>query len=166
MLYRTVLHFKGNHMKHAKLTLSLIATLGLAALSVPMLASAESVKAPVVPVAQVTKYSDADVNDAASAYVSLYKQTIDQSLTEQKYKSELAFKYLSAEACLDSRAARLLAKDLSREEKKALVLASVSKQQIAAYEALSQGHYVRVNGLELFSCDHAGLKGTQFAMKN
>ena len=153
-------------MKSAKLTLSLIATLGFAAFSAPMLASAQSTQAAVASAAHVIQYSNADVNEAARAYVSLYKQTIDQSLAEQKYKSELAFKYLSAEACLDSRAVRLLAKELSREEKQALVLASVSKQQLAAYKALEQGHYVRVNGLELFSCDHAGLKGTQIAMKN
>ena len=151
-------------MKHAHLALTVVAVLGLAACSTPM-PPAPSVQATAAPVAYITQYPVAEVNEAASAYVALYKQTIEQSLAEQKYKSELAYKHLSAEACLESRATRLLARDLSREEKLTMVLSLVSKQKLAAYEALSQGHFVRVNGLERFSCDQAGLKATQVALK-
>lgn len=152
-------------MKHAKLALSLVAVMGLAACSTPV-PRAQVTQAPVVPVAQITQFRDSAVNEAASAYVSLYKETIEQSLAEQKYKSDLAYKHLSAEACFDSRATRLLDKRLSREEKEAMVLSYVSKQKLKDYEALSQGHFARVNGLELFSCDNAGLKVSQNTLKN
>jgi hypothetical protein len=151
-------------MKFEKLALSLATVLGLAACSTPVQQSA-AVQATVAPVANITQYRDSSVNEAASAYVSLYKNTIDQSLAAQKYKSDLAYKHLSAEACFDSRAYRLLAKEFSREEKDALVLAYVSKQRLIEYAALSQGHFSRVNGLELFSCGNAGLNVEQSTVK-
>lgn len=151
-------------MKHAKLALSAVAIFGLAACSTPM-PPAQVAQAAVAPVARITQYRDSAVNEAASAYVSLYKNTIEQSLAERKYKSDLAYKHLSAEACFDSRANRLLAKELSRQEKDALVLSVVSQQKLADYAALSQGHFARVNGLELFSCDNAGLKVTQNTLR-
>jgi hypothetical protein len=152
-------------MKYAKSALFLVAFLGLAACSTPM-PPATPAQAPVASLTHITQYRNSEVNEAANAYVSLYKKTIDQSLAEQKYKSDLAYKHLSAEACFDSRAYRLLAKELSREEKEALVLSYIPKQKLTAYEALSEGHFARVNGLELFSCDHAGLKVTLNALKN
>ena len=152
-------------MKYAKLALSLVtvAALGACSTTAPQPKVAQ---ATVAPTAQITQYRDSAVNAAASAYVSLYKATIEQSLAERKYKSDLAYKHLSAEACFDSRATRLLSKQLSREEKEALVLSYVSKEKLRDYEALSRGHFARVNGLELFSCDNAGLKVTQNTLKN
>lgn len=128
--------------------------------------SAQSDAMQAVPVALVTQFRNPAVDEAASAYVTLYKNTIDQSLAERKYKSDLAYKHLSAEACFDSRATRLLAKQVTREEKDALVLAHVSQQKLADYAALSQGHFARVNGLELLSCGNAGLKVTQVSLRN
>lgn len=156
-------------MKHATLAFSLAVVVGLVGCSTPMplprTSKAPQVEAPVH-AAVVTQFEDRAVNEAASAYVSLYKQTIEQSLADQAYKSELAFKHLSAEACFDSRANRLLARELTRAEKDALVLSHVSQQKLADYAMLSQGHFARVNGLELFSCDTAGLKVAQLTLKN
>lgn len=107
--------------------------------------------------ARVTQFPNAQVNEAASAYVSHYKQTIEQSLQSGKYQHELAFKYLSAESCFNSRAYRLLDRELSASDKAGLLKAYVSQEQLQAYEKLARGHFVRVNGLETFSCEVAGL---------
>ena len=58
--------------------------------------------------AQITQFQDPKVNEAASAYVSHYKQTVEASLRSGTYQRELAVKYLNAESCFDSRASRLL----------------------------------------------------------
>lgn len=152
-------------MKNIPLALSLVSIIGLVACSTPA-PPPQQVPLSMAPASQITQYQDQAVNEAASAYVSLYTNSIEQSLAEQKYKSDLAYRHLSAEACLDSRATRLLDKQLTREEKDALVLSHVSKQKLVAYKALSHGHFVRVNGLELFSCDSAGLKVTQLSLKS
>ncbi|MEX1166002.1 MAG: hypothetical protein WEK74_03880 [Hydrogenophaga sp.] len=150
-------------MKYAKLALSAFALVGLAACSTPVpvakVASAE------VPTASITQFSDAAVNEAASAYVSLLKTTVDESVAARKYQGELAYRHLSAEACFDSRAVRLLDKAVSPEEKEALVLKHVSADRLNAYRVLAQGHFPRINGLELFTCDRAGLKVAQNTLK-
>ena len=107
--------------------------------------------------AQITQFQDPKVNEAASAYVSRYKQTVEASLQAGAYQRELALKHLNAESCFDSRASRLLSKSLTPEEKTGLVKAYVSPEKIKAYENLARGHFVRANGLETFSCEIAGL---------
>ncbi len=107
--------------------------------------------------AHITQYQDPKVNEAASAFVSHFKQTVEGSLQAGKYQRELALKHLNAESCFDSRANRLLAKSLTPEEKTGLVKAYVSPEKIKAYENLARGHFVRANGLETFSCEIAGL---------
>ena len=47
---------------------------------------------------------------------------------------------------------------MSAEEKKALLLSHIAPEKLKAYEDLSRGYFVRVNGLETFSCEIAGLK--------
>ena len=108
--------------------------------------------------AAVTHFGHSELNEAASAYVSLYKQTIERSLSERRYKEDLAYKHLSAEACFDSRASRLMDKKLSQQEKERLVLASVSSDKFLAFQDLSKGYFTRINGLEMLTCDMAGLK--------
>lgn len=107
---------------------------------------------------QITQFGHSDVNEAASAYVSLYKETIEQSVSTRQYQETLAYKHLSAEACLDSRASRLLAKSMSREEKDALVLSTVPRDKLDQYQQLAKGYVTRISALELLTCDFVGLK--------
>lgn len=140
-------------MKRIQITLSV----SLAALAG---CAAPQPKAPVTETfaAAVTQYNHAEVNEAASAYVALYRQTIERSLSERRYQEDMAYKHLSAEACLDSRATRLLDKKITPEEKNALMLSAVSQGKLAAYQGLSKGYFTRVNGLEFLTCELAGLK--------
>ena len=120
------------------------------------------VQAPVAkPVVSITQYADAAVNEAAGAYVSLYKETIEKSVQEERYIGELAYRHLSAEACFESRANRLLDRVLSTQEKEELVLSQVSAEKLKTYKALAVGYFPRINGLELFTCDRAGLRIAQ-----
>ncbi|MGM9427699.1 hypothetical protein [Hydrogenophaga sp. MI9] len=107
--------------------------------------------------AQITQFGDPKVNEAASAYVSPYKQAIEASLQSGKYQRELAFKHLNAESCFDSRVSRLLDKSLTPEQKVSLVQPYVAPEKLKAYETLARGHLLRPNGLETFSCEIAGL---------
>lgn len=149
-------------MKYITLALSLSAIVVLAGCaSGPSAQPVAQVAAPTPITVSVDKYQAREVNEAASAYVSLYKLTIEQSLAENRYKEDLAYKHLSAEACFDSRANRLLAKEITKGEKDELVLSSVPLAKIQAFQKLSNGHFTRVNGLEIFACDLAGLKVSQ-----
>lgn len=148
-------------MKLAATVLSACAALALAACSTaPVAAPAASVATPIAQPfqAQITQFRDPQVNEAASAYVSHYKQTVERSLQTGKYQRELAAKYLNAESCFDSRANRLLAKAITPEEKAVLLKAHVPADKLKAYEALARGHFMRPNGLETFSCEIAGLQ--------
>lgn len=145
-------------MKLLTSSLAIAALLGLTACSTTA-PVAKSKSAPdAVFVAQVTQFPHPEINEAASAYVSHFKTTIESALSERKYKRDMAIRYLSAEACFDSRASRLADRKLTSDEKKALVLTQVTPAQLKAYEDLSRGYFVRVNGLETFSCEIAGLK--------
>lgn len=141
-------------MKRVQFALSVLAVVGLTACSAPP----QKVTASEPFVISITTYGHNEINEAASAYVSLYRKTIEQSLTERRYKEDLAYKHLSAEACFDSRAGRLLDKVTTQEEKNSLILSFVSKDKLKEYENLSKGYYTRVNGLEILSCEMAGLK--------
>lgn len=147
-------------MKLAAAVLSACAVLALCACSTaPVSAPAAATAAPAAPAfqAQITQFEHPKVNEAASAYVSHYKQTVEQSLRTGRYQRELAAKYLNAESCFDSRIHRLLDKSLTAEEKARLVKAHVSAEKLKAYEALARGQFMRPNGLETFSCEIAGL---------
>lgn len=142
----------------------LLAVASLAACSTTV--PTPQVKAPVAkPVVSITHYADTAVNEAAGAYVSLYKETIEKSVQEHRYIGELAYRHLSAEACFESRANRLLDRVLSTQEKEELVLSQVSAEKLKTYEALATGYFPRINGLELFTCDHAGLRIAQNTAK-
>lgn len=147
-------------MKFSATLLTAGALLALTACSTaPVSAPASAPAASAQPtfLARITQYQDPKVNEAASAFVSHFKQTVDESLQAGKYQRELALKHLNAESCFDSRASRLLAKSLTAEEKTGLVKAYVSPEKLKAYESLARGHFVRANGLETFSCEIAGL---------
>jgi len=141
-------------MKHVQTTVTLLGMVALAGCS----SSPPKPAAPDNFVVSVTQYNHAEINEAASAYVALYRQTIERSLSERRYQEDMAYKHLSAEACFDSRASRLLAKKITPEEKNALMLPSVSQDQLKAYQGLSKGYFTRVNGLEFLTCELAGLK--------
>lgn len=143
-------------MKRTATLLSACAVLALTACSTPPVSTATTEARPDF-TAKITQFQDAKVNEAASAYVSHYKLTVEKSLQSGQYQRELAFKYLNAESCFDSRASRLLAKSLTSEEKTGLLKAYVSPEKLKAYETLARGHVVRANGLETFSCEIAGL---------
>lgn len=106
----------------------------------------------------VTQYAQAEVDEAASAYVSLFRETIEQSVSRRQYQETMAYKHMSAEACFESRAQRLLSKQVTAAEKEALILSQVSQDQLKAYQKLSSGYIYRINGLEMLTCDTAGLK--------
>ncbi|MBT9554303.1 MAG: hypothetical protein IV088_25960 [Hydrogenophaga sp.] len=150
---RRVQHAKGNNMRHIQITLSVLVA-ALAGCATPQ----ANPPAPEKFVASVTQYDHSEVNEAASAYVALYRQTIERSLSERRYQEDMAYKHLSAEACLDSRATRLLDKKITPEEKNALMLSSVSQGKLNAYRGLSKGYFTRVNGLEFLTCELAGLR--------
>ncbi len=139
---------------------SLLCAAALLALSA---CSSNPVLAPTVSAApnfeaKITQFKDPMVNEAASAYVSHLKQTVEQSLQTGRYQRDLAVKYLNAESCLDSRAIRLLDKELSPQDKTGLVAAYVATEKLQAYQAIAKGHFLRPNGLEAFSCEIAGLQ--------
>jgi hypothetical protein len=143
-------------MKFSATLMSACAALALTACSTtPVNAPVASAKPDFQ--AQITQFQDPKVNEAASAYVSHYKHSVEESLQAGAYQRELALKHLNAESCFDSRASRLLAKSLTSEEKSGLVKAYVSPEKLQAYETLARGHFVRANGLETFSCEIAGL---------
>jgi hypothetical protein len=151
---------KGKTMKLFAPLLSAASLMALAACSSAPMSKPVAESAPFAqPVFQtkITQFHDPKVNEAASAFVTHFKQTIEQSLKTGKYQRELAVKHLNAESCFDSRASRLLAKSLSPEEKTGLVKAFVSPDKLMAYETLARGHFLRPNGLETFSCEIAGL---------
>lgn len=141
-------------MKHTNLFLSLVAVGALAACSTPV----PPQPAGHTQMSRVTQYSQAEVDEAASAYVSLFKDTIEQSVSSRQYQETLAYKHMSAEACFESRAKRLLAKQVTQEEKESLILSQVSQDQLNTYQKLSKGYVYRINGLEMLTCDTAGLK--------
>lgn len=141
-------------MKYVRVASSVLVLAGLAACSTPQ----PKAQTPEPLVTSVTQFGHSELNEAASAYVSLYKHTIERSLSERKYKEDLAYKHLSAEACFDSRASRLIDKKLSQKEKDDLVLTWVSPDKLQAYQGLSKGYVTRINGLEYLTCDLAGLK--------
>lgn len=147
-------------MKLFTAVLSACAALALSACSTaPVSAPVASVAEPTAQTfqTQITQFQHPKVNEAASAYVSHYKQTVEKSLQSGKYQRELAAKYLNAESCFDSRANRLLDKSLTQEEKAGLVKAYVSAEKLQAYKTLTRGYFMRPNGLETFSCEIAGL---------
>jgi hypothetical protein len=147
-------------MKLSATVLSACASLVMAACSTSPVSAPVGIAAtaaPAVFAAQITQYEDPKVNEAASAFVSHFKQTVEESVQSGTYQRELAVKYLNAESCFDSRASRLLAKSLTPEEKTGLVRAHVSSDKLKAYERLARGHFLRPNGLETFSCEIAGL---------
>ena len=141
-------------MKNAKLFLLPVILVGLAACSSleTDLAVADGLGI------NITRFSHPDVNEAASAYVALYKKTIESSVSQRKYQEDLAYRHLSAEACFDSRSNRLLKKSISRKEKEELILSHVSPEDLRQYRALSHGYFNRINALELLTFDTAGLK--------
>ena len=152
-------------MKKASQLILLLSAVGLAACSTTApapLAQAEKVE----PLLQITQYADPAVNEAAGAYVSLYKETIEKSLQESRYIGDLAYRHLSAEACFESRANRLLDRELSAQEKEALVLSHVAAEKLERYKALAVGYFPRINGLELFTCDRAGLRVAHNTVKH
>ncbi|WP_157572028.1 hypothetical protein [Hydrogenophaga taeniospiralis] len=149
-------------MKYAKWVLSMAALAGLAACSTPVTnpAVAEGFDA------NITRFSHSDVNEAASAYVALYKHTIEKTVAQRQYQEDLAYKHLTAEACFDSRANRLLNKPVSHQEKEELILSYVSREELKQYQTLSKGYFNRINALELLTCDTAGLKVASNAIHN
>ena len=142
-----------------KLSTAMMSAGALLALTACSTAPVTTTATPAQPVfqAKVTEFQHPEVNEAASAFVSHYKQTVEQSLQTGKYQSELAARYLNAESCFESRASRLLDKPLTAEAKTGLLKAHVSAEKRKAYETLARGHVVRANGLETFSCEIAGL---------
>jgi hypothetical protein len=142
-----------------KLSTAMLSAGALLALSACSSAPVATTATPAHPVFQatITEYQHPEVNEAASAFVSHYKQTVEQSLQTGKYQSELATRYLNAESCFESRASRLLDKSLTPEEKTGLLTAHVPAEKRKAYETLARGQVVRANGLETFSCEIAGL---------
>lgn len=156
--WQEVHRLKGNDMKLTATVLSACAVLALAACSsAPVSAPAPAAAAKPTFQAKITEFGDAKVNEAASAYVSSYKQAIEESLQTGKYQRELAVKHLNAESCFDSRVSRLLDKSLTPEQKVSLVQPYVAPEKLKAYETLARGHFLRPNGLETFSCEIAGL---------
>lgn len=144
-------------MKFSSAALSAFSLLVLTACaSAPVAAPAEAPREAFS--ARITQFPHPQVNEAASAYVSHYKQTVEQSLRAGRYQRDLATKYLNAESCFDSRASRLLDKSLTPEEKAGLVQAHVAPEKLRAYETLARGQFMRPNGLETFSCEIAGLR--------
>ncbi len=151
-------------MKNPRTTVLLLSLTALAACSTPQPAP----KAPALdmaPVASVTWYADPQVNEAASAYVALYKTTIEKSVQESRYLGDLAYRHLSAQACFESRANRLLDHKVSAQEREALVLSHVSVDKLKRYKELAKGYFPRINGMELFTCDRAGLRVAQNTAK-
>ncbi|AOW13247.1 hypothetical protein LPB72_06715 [Hydrogenophaga crassostreae] len=144
-------------MKNAKKAFLLLSVMALAACSTPM-PVAQSKATAAAPVASVTQFANPEVNEAAGAYVTLYKETIEKSVQERRYQGELAYRHLSAEACFDSRANRLLAREVTAQEKETLMLSHVSIDKLKAYQELAKGYFPRINGMELFTCDRAGLR--------
>ena len=144
------------HLQHSKSVLIALALTGLAACSTtaPQL-SQQVLNAPQA--VQIKPFNQPEVDEAASAYVGAYARTVTSSLQAGKYIESLAFRHLNAESCLSSRASRLLGKELTPEDKGGLLLSAVSREQMRAYQQLSNGHQTRGNSLEMFSCDHAGL---------
>jgi len=145
------------HIQRSKFVLMTLALAGLAACST----TAPQLSQPALSAPQtvlISPYNQPEVDEAASAYVGAYARTVASSLQAGQYIESLAFLHLNAESCLSSRASRLLGKELTTEDKNALLGAAVSPQQMRAYEELSKGYKTRANGLEMFSCDHAGLK--------
>ena len=131
--------------------------LALAGCSTVASAPPESVRASAPLLVNVSPYPQQEVNEAASAFVSTYAEAVQKSVVEQHYEQSLTLRHLNAESCLDSRAARLMNKEISRAEKEALLLAYVSREKLTAYQNLSAGYLLRANGLEVFSCANAGL---------
>ncbi len=128
---------------------------GCASSVVPTMA--RSAEGPVV-LQQTVFFQQAEVDDAANAYAQAYVRAITESLAAGKYIESLAYQQANAESCLSSRAQRLLGRELTTEEKRMVRSGSVTEAQVQAYQKLSHGYFVRANGLEMFSCDHAGLK--------
>ncbi len=140
--------------------------LSLAAMACAALAACTTVPAPVaapvtakpVLMIQASFFQQAEVDEAANAYAAAYALAVKESLMAGKYIEPLAYRQANAESCLSSRAYRLLGRELTAEDKLVVLRSAVTDAQIQAYQKLSQGYYVRANGLEMFSCDHAGLK--------
>lgn len=143
-------------MKLVATVLSACAALTLAACASAPVAAPVAAAKPVFQ-ARITEFPDPKVNEAASAYVSSYKQAIEESLQSGRYQRELAYKHLNAESCFDSRVSRLLDKSLTPEQKVSLVQSYVAPEKLKAYETMARGHVLRPNGLETFSCEIAGL---------
>lgn len=144
------------HLQSSKSLLMALALTGLAACSTPApQLSQQRHSAPQV--AQITPYNQPEVDAAASAYVGAYARSVSSSLQAGRYIETLAFLHLNAESCLSSRASRLLGKELTPEDKGALLLSAVPQEQMRAYQQLANGQKTRGNSLEMFSCDHAGL---------
>lgn len=141
-------------MKKSKLFLSLAIVGVLSAVLAPATSQASDHTQSV----RVSSYASPEVNEAATAYVALFKATIEESVAKREYQEKMAYKSMSAEACLNARSKRLLAKEVSQEEKDALILAHVSTEQLNAYRDLAKGQIFRVNSLEILTCDVAGLK--------
>lgn len=142
-----------NCMNRSSLILSVATLVGLTDCSTPATIPALSGSRE-----RITRFSHPDVNEAAGAFVFLYTNTINESVSQQKYQEHLAYKHLSAEACFDSRANRLLNRPVSQMEKEELILSHVSPEKLEQYRILSRGYFNRINALEMLTCDTAGLK--------
>lgn len=147
-------------MKHLHLSASVCIALALSGLAACSTPAPQPVRQPALidRTTPIAAFKQPEVDEAASAYVAAYKRSVTSSLSAGRYIESLAFLHLNAESCLDSRATRLLGRELGHKEKAALLLHAVSAQQVQAYEALSKGFNTRVNGLEMLACDQAGLK--------
>lgn len=119
--------------------------------------AALSVAAPPAAI-RLAPFGHAEVDEAASAYASAYAHAVSASLQAGKYLEPLAYRQANAESCLSSRVYRLLGRDITEEEKQVLMKAQVTPAQIQSYLKLAHGYIVRANGMELFSCENAGLK--------
>ena len=142
----------------ARLSLAAMACAALAACTTAPTPVATPVVAKPVVTVQTRFFQQAEVDEAANAYAQAYALAVRESLAAGKYIEPLAYRQANAESCLSSRAYRLLGRELTAEDKLTVLRSAVSDAQIQAYQRLSQGYYVRANGLEMFSCDHAGLK--------
>ena len=146
-----------NLIKHSSSVLIALALSGLAACSTSAPQAVQAAAAPTLSV-RITPFQQAEVDEAASAYVAAYAKTVASSLQAGKYIESLAFLHANADACLSSRASRLLGKELTAEEKNALLASVISESQKQAYQGLARGYKLRANGLEVISCNYAGLK--------
>lgn len=103
-------------------------------------------------------FGQPEVDEAARAYVAAFAEAAQASISAGQLVQALAARELNAQSCLASRAQRLLGQELTTQSYEGLLVGSVSPDVVLAYRQLAQGNTLRANALEVFSCDHAGLK--------